>query len=218
MSDQRDMRISMSHSQYVLYGAHAEPVELTAEDLTGGNGLVSVNSAGTYISVMTGTSWGNVDLTIQVTKEEPAQHVDGWNEIVDVSMHVPLGELNIGDVTADCIEELCLPTGNEPRWWRVRVHARGRDAAAEEGDMWAEEGDTVLEQHLLQLWPAPPAPEVRHKLTDEVGANVRNPDLDQHTPAKAAKAQAAPPEQPRSYPLPHHTVTTSLHTHDSCEQ
>ncbi|GAA4694242.1 hypothetical protein [Streptomyces youssoufiensis] len=213
--DTRDMRISMSHSQYVLYAANAEPLELTADDLAGGNGLVSVTPASTYASIMTGTSWGNVDLTIEVTKEEPALHVDDWDEIVDISLHVPSTALNIGDVSADSTEEIPLPTGNEPRWWRVRVHARGRDAAAEAGDIWAEEGDEVLEQHLLYLWPAPPAPELRHKLTDEVGADVRDPQTDPHASGKAEKAHIAPPKHEQPHSLPHHTRTTNLHTRDS---
>ncbi|MFE6776240.1 hypothetical protein [Streptomyces sp. NPDC057702] len=173
MSDQRDLRVSVSHSQYVLFTPDSEPLELTEEMLTSGNGLVALNDASTYASVMTGTSWGNVDLTIHIAREEPPLRGAGWDEIVEVSLHVPDGELSLGDVTADSVEELPLPADHQSLWWRARVHARGRDAAAQRGDVWAEEGDPVPEQHLLCLWPAPPAPEIRHKLTDEVGTHTR---------------------------------------------
>jgi hypothetical protein len=53
--------------------------------------------------------------------------------------------------------------------YRVRVHARGRDAGAER--------DVVpgrpVEEHLVQIWPALAAPETIHKTTDEVGAGYR---------------------------------------------
>jgi hypothetical protein len=55
--------------------------------------------------------------------------------------------------------------------WRVRVHARGRDTDV---DGVARE---PFEHYLVQVWPAAPAPETAHRLTDGYGAGLRGSGL-----------------------------------------
>ncbi|WP_433179927.1 hypothetical protein [Actinoallomurus sp. CA-150999] len=46
----------------------------------------------------------------------------------------------------------------------VRLAARFVDPSADE---------EMVEEHQITLWPAPPGPEIRWKLTDQVGAEIR---------------------------------------------
>ncbi|MFI2367550.1 hypothetical protein [Streptomyces sp. NPDC018833] len=54
-------------------------------------------------------------------------------------------------------------------WYRVRVQARGRD----EGN--AQEGDDLVEEHLLSVWPAPPQPDVVHIADDTFARSHYDP-------------------------------------------
>jgi hypothetical protein len=67
--------------------------------------------------------------------------------------------------------------------YRIRVHARGRDTAP---DLVALE---PVEWYLIQVWPAPPAPERVLRQTDRYGAELRQ-----------AAAAAAPPHAPAPDP------------------
>ncbi|MFH8387530.1 hypothetical protein ACH4E7_42695 [Kitasatospora sp. NPDC018058] len=53
--------------------------------------------------------------------------------------------------------------------YRLRVHVRGRNEGLDLEDNY---GDPV-EFYLIQAWPAPVTPEIRHKLTDRRGEQVR---------------------------------------------
>ncbi|MEC4018301.1 hypothetical protein [Streptomyces sp. H27-D2] len=200
MQAQRPTRVQVSHHQYVLFDTDAEPLERGIDDILAGNGLVSVNSEATYASVVTGTSYGDVDVAFEVSGTEPPLRTDGWDEVVETSLYFPgLGPMVGGPVTDDLDLVPLLGPDEEYQWWRFRIHARGRDAASAAGDIYADEGDTVLEQHLLQGWPAPREPEVRHKLTDQFGTRSRTLDPESYARAKAAEAahDAMPAPQPQ---------------------
>ncbi|WP_331750295.1 MULTISPECIES: hypothetical protein [unclassified Streptomyces] len=119
----------------------------------------------------------------------------------------------MGDpLSEDLVEVPLLGEEGEYQWWRFWIHARGRDATSEAGDIHAEEGDTVLEQHLVQIWAAPQAPETRHRLTDEVGRRRRTASPEEYEAAKAAEAAhaAMPPTPPEEMPMA--PVRAELHT------
>ncbi|MGW6455112.1 hypothetical protein ACWF94_04160 [Streptomyces sp. NPDC055078] len=180
MTGERTQRIRVTHHQYVLTDTDAEPAEQGTGDGLAGNGLVAVNAEGTHASVMTGTSYGDVNVTFEVRDTEPLLAPGGWDEIVDVSLYFSGQGPMVGGPVTDDLEDVPLPAGEEDyRWWRFRIHARGRDAASAAGDIYADEGDTVLEEHRIQIWPAPRTPQTRHRLTDQTGARIRTPDTPQ---------------------------------------
>lgn len=129
------------------------------------NGLVSAH--GSLAIVRTGTPFGYVRLTIEPLGSEPELRTADWDEVVDVSLWFE----ELGAVTTEGCEGLenAPPLAATPGDYRIRVHARGRDRGHERGTVL----DSPVEEHLVQAWPAPPAAEVCHKLTDAYGAYFR---------------------------------------------
>ncbi|MFE6682586.1 hypothetical protein [Streptomyces sp. NPDC057729] len=213
MTVQGPARVRVSHHQYVLLDTDAQEPDQDIDDWLAGSGLVYVNAEATYATVLTGTSYGDVDVVFDVTVGEPPLSCEGWDEVVEVSLYFPSEGPLVGDpLSEDLVEVPLLGEEGEYQWWRFRIHARGRDAASAVGDIYAEEGDTVLEQHLVQIWAAPQAPETRHRLTDEVGRRRRTASPQEYTAAKAAEAAhaATPPTPAEEMPIaPMHA---ELHT------
>ena len=133
---------------------------------------------------MTGTPHGDLEVTFDVRDSEPPLDTDSWDETVDISMYFSGQGPMVGDPVPDDLLDVPLLGDEEHyQWWRFRFHARGRDTA--------QVPDGPPEEHLVQAWPAPRAPEVRHKLTDQTGYRRRNPDPDHYARTKAAEAAAA---------------------------
>ncbi|MET8977361.1 hypothetical protein ABZX85_17240 [Streptomyces sp. NPDC004539] len=173
-----------------------------------GNGLVRVNGESTYARVLTGTSYGDVGLVFAVAAAEPPLDCEGWDEVVEVSLYFPAEGPLVGDPLSSDLDEVPLHGDpGEHQWWRFRIHARGRDAAAEVGDVHADEGDAVVEEHLVQIWAAPWKEETRHRLTDQVGHRDRTPGADEHAETDTAEAgHTVPPVPDRHLHLaPQHT-------------
>ncbi|MCC3775731.1 hypothetical protein [Streptomyces sp. UNOB3_S3] len=173
------LRVYASYHQYNLYETDAEDDDLELDD-DPGNGLVRVNTTGDYVTVTTGTQTGLVTVTYQVLEAAPPLDAAPWDEVVEVSTRFappgagitsPEDDGETASVQPDGAEYgIVLPgTDGQPRWWRMRFHARGRDhnlAAAGDGQ--------AGEEHLILIWPADQAPETCHKLTDQTGKQSRN--------------------------------------------
>jgi hypothetical protein len=148
-----------------------------------GNGLVAVVPGGAVIR--TGTAEGPVTVGARVHAQEPERpKTESWDEIVDVSWHADEGLASVigpGD-------EAAAPAGADspkarlenrlrrftPPWpgdYRLRVCASGRDDA--------EDG----ERYELEVWQAPPAPEIVHKRADRLGHRLRGEPEPEATPA-----------------------------------
>jgi hypothetical protein len=134
----------------------------------GASGLVGV-APGLAI-VITGTQFGNVSVTVQAGESDPGLDTGRWEEVTEVSLASgPAGQglsVTSGGQGPQEFRHLTPPgTGA----YRVRIHARGRDAGAA--------ADVVsgrpVEEHLVQIWPAAPGPETIRKTTDEHGAGFR---------------------------------------------
>ncbi|MGV9567550.1 hypothetical protein [Streptomyces sp. NPDC003480] len=154
---ERTLRICVSHNQYVLFDTDAEAPIQGIDNVLAGNGLVTVNEEGTYASVLTGTSHGHVDVTFAVHDTEPPLVTDAWDDVVEVSLYFSGQGPMVGGPVTDDVDDVPLLGGEDDyQWWRFRIHARGRDAASALGGVDAEAGDAVIEQHRIQIWPAPP--------------------------------------------------------------
>jgi hypothetical protein len=145
----------------------------------GASGLVGV-SPGVAV-VVTGTQFGYVLMGVQAGESDPGLDTGPWDEVVEVSVVSGPGGQGLcvtsgGD--GDGPEEFLQLTPRGAGSYRVRVHARGRDTGA---DLDVVE-DEPVEEHLVQSWPAAPAPEIIHKTTDEVGAGYREYDESEPDP------------------------------------
>ncbi|PKV82757.1 hypothetical protein [Streptomyces sp. TLI_146] len=180
MKADRTVQVSVSHHQYALFNTDAEPPSRQIAERLTGNGLVSVNAEGTYAAVITGAPYGEVEVVFAVSLSEPPLDVDGWDDVVEVSLFFPgLGPM-AGDAITDDVVSVPLLGGPEHfRWWRFRFHAVGRDTAS-------CEDPALQERHLIQAWPASRAAESRYKVTARPGARIPTTD-----PNYVAEAEAA---------------------------
>ncbi|MFE2163899.1 hypothetical protein ACFXB3_02260 [Streptomyces sp. NPDC059447] len=121
-----------SDSQYYLCGAEFDPTGFT---YTGFNGLLaplrpstSIDTPGTFAVILTGLETGYVTVTLELRPTPPpAPALDDWDEIVEASLEIPDGDAYVMDAHDETpFPSLSAYTGRPAR---IRVHARGRDAA-----------------------------------------------------------------------------------------
>jgi hypothetical protein len=160
-------RLSIEDGQYWVTDGNPD-ADLARPDPGGDNGLVGV-AAGLAI-VVTGTQFGNVGLIVATGDSDPGLNLGGWDDVVEVSFTPGQGGQGLG-ITSGGLgpDSLQALTAGGTGTYRVRVHARGRDAGAEQDVVT----DNPVEQHLLQIWPAPAAAELIHVATDRFGQAFR---------------------------------------------
>lgn len=134
------------------------------------NGLLDVWKD--IVFVLTGMEEGPLRLTAEAHDDAPPLDLDDWDEVVEVSQFSSSGRAVVTELLGDVPEgvpQLVLP---RETWFRVRCHARGRDEANARPRLSPDEDP--IEEHLLQMWPAPEAEDVCHRVTDEVGQIFRS--------------------------------------------
>lgn len=113
-------------------------------------------------------------MTVRVRDDAPSNvEVDGWDEVVETSVEAIVGELIVTSGFVNLEQEFPVLTPHGPGYYRVRVHARGRDIAVD---------DTVtepVEDFLIEVWPAPHTPETIYKATDNYGVTIRQAATEQ---------------------------------------
>jgi len=101
--------------------------------------------------------------------DAPARLDEGWEEIVEVSFSPVTTQLCL----ASCMGEIYdLPDLQQLGVRRVRYSAARMDEArdAEANLVEREPGAEPLDRYLLQLWPAPPAPDRLIRRSSEIAA------------------------------------------------
>ena len=177
--------IEASDHQFLLQDA-----ERYGHPVNGHNGLVELAPPGGAI-IFTGVHSGPIAVSVEARRSAPdGVGVDGWDEVVEVSLSVPQGQLKPAAPMDDVADPFPILTLAGPGDYRIRIHARGRDTEID-GVV-----DEPVEQYRIVVWPAPPAPEAIHRQTDACGAAMRE-----------ASAQV-PPSLP---PLPPDPVQEMIH-------
>lgn len=166
-------QVYVQYAQYYVRDVDADKPAPSPE--RGGNGVISVAPDAALLTC--GIHTGDVPVTVELWDSAPPLDTGAWDEAAEVSFHSTTGAA-----------EVVAPMGPPPEWdedaevnlpfagpgsYRLRIHVRGRD---DRRDGVVAEGDDPVEVHLIQVWPAPEAPEIRHKLGDEVGAYWRGED------------------------------------------
>lgn len=117
--------------------------------------------------IQTGIHSGDVDVTVRLHGAEPDIDPGPWEEVAEVSLRAPVGELMVRPSDTDPPEGLPVLSFQGPGDYRLRVHARGRDTAY---DLTPDE---VTEWYLIQVWPAPYAAPRMLATADRCGAITR---------------------------------------------
>lgn len=129
------------------------------------NGLVAAQPGIAIIA--TGIHTGKVAISVEVYTESPEVVPEGWDEVVEISLEAVLGSMSVCGLESQAPAHFPSLTPEGPGWYRIRVHARGRDTAV---DLTAS---TPVEDYLIMVWPAPQAPEIVYRQTDAYGAQQR---------------------------------------------
>jgi hypothetical protein len=170
--DQDRGPVDVAYHTYVIRAEEADEPPAEAEGIPA-NGLIA--AAPDYISVYTGLHTGDISLTLETWQDEPPLDLDAWEEVVEVSFTSTTGDAKVVDEWTDSPVPIDLNLAFAgPGEYRLRAHARGRDLGRDEDTQSADDGDTLVEHHLLQAWPASPGSELILKATDDVGAEARS--------------------------------------------
>lgn len=115
------------------------------------NGLCGAAVPG-FLFLLTGTHTGRVGLAVELHRREPVLD-DRWEDVVEVSFGLDGDGLTLTEWGGGGSYPLAVPGGA----YRVRYCARGMTAGRRGGV--PEKGHPPWDHYLLQLWPAPPAPD-----------------------------------------------------------
>lgn len=179
--------IHASHHNFVLIETDTPGPTRTHADRS--NGLIDPQPGGVAL-VFTGVHTGEVNVTVDVRDDAPPVNTEDWEEVVEVSLEAPNGDLWLAGPAAETPSQQLYPllTPHGPGHYRIRVHARGRDGDQEldAGHSWdeadgardeeeEEDLDNVepTEHYLIITWPSEPAPQTIYKWTDKYGATLR---------------------------------------------
>lgn len=101
--------------------------------------------------VLTGIHTGFVNVQTLIVSAPPPVDIAGWEEVVEVSVHADEVDLGLHYFLGEGPDEPPALSDQGPGWYRVRVHARGREIKR---DGVSEE---AIEDYLLTAWPQQPA-------------------------------------------------------------
>lgn len=183
-----DQEISVHYGFMFLGSGDGEQPELGSARGGQANGLCGARAPG-FLSLITGLHTGMVPLRIESLTEPPPDDGGQWEDVVEASLTTAGEPLWLS--TFDDGVEVALPAGQ----WRARYSAAGMDAGRDADSRL--DGDPVLDRYLLQLWPAPPAPDAVLRQSSSIAGYWH--DVARTTPApppppsaeQVAAAQAA---------------------------
>jgi hypothetical protein len=98
-------------------------------------------------------------VTVEIYVAAPALDLDTWEDVVETSLFTDSGTISPPVPLDDAAPPLPRLNIDPDSWFRIRAHARGREAAS--GMVLAPAEPP--EEHLLQMWPAPTADEVIYR-------------------------------------------------------
>lgn len=155
--------VDIQKGQYTLWGV--DGVSRTSR--SGVNGLFQLAEGN--VLVLTGTKDGPLRLTVETHSQEPPLKLEGWKDIVEVTQRSTTDEVAVAPLFEAPVEGLPKLKVSAGSAIRIRIHARGRDEADK---YWGV--DEPIEEHLLQMWPAPEADDICHRLSDGFGEVMRS--------------------------------------------
>ncbi|MFJ4836343.1 hypothetical protein ACIP79_41600 [Streptomyces sp. NPDC088747] len=141
--------MATAHHVYVPEGSFGvlDAGEIPVETADWSNGLAVPMSHG--VLVVTGIHTGTIRVAaVSVTGPPPGPADDIWEEIVEASVHAPAGRLQVESLEQGRVEGLAPLSPAGPGWYRLRVHARGRNILRDKVSI------EPVEDYLLLAWPA----------------------------------------------------------------
>jgi hypothetical protein len=153
-------RVFAEYSQFYVTSDPVLGPDLDATFAGQTNGICGAAVQG-FLLFLTGTHYGPIEVTVEIDGARPELD-DTWEEIVEVSFTPASEEVHVVSWRPDGPPPFVLERGD----YRVRCSVSGM-AEAVSADF---DPDRPVERCLLQLWPAPPAPDRVLEQTSVVAA------------------------------------------------
>ncbi|MCJ0869299.1 hypothetical protein [Streptomyces sp. AP-93] len=130
------------------------------------NALAAPMDHGAFI--LTGIHTGLVNVQTLITSTPPPADTAGWEEVVEVSVHADEVDLALHYFQGEGPDEPPALSNQGPGWYRMRVHARGRDLLR---DGVSEE---PVEDYLLTAWPQQPTTAATLRTSQRIDQSLRD--------------------------------------------
>ncbi|WP_134046152.1 hypothetical protein [Amycolatopsis arida] len=126
-------------------------------------GLIAV--APNFAAITCGVYIGEIVVSVEIWNEPAKIELDSWDDVAEASTTWRASQVQVSGAAVDEPKDLrvSLPR-SENGSFRIRAAVRNRDAGEDRTS-----ADPV-EEHLIQIWAAPPAPQHLTKSSDRVGA------------------------------------------------
>jgi hypothetical protein len=139
----RPARVSVDYHQYQV--AAGPDIDVGDDRIPGLLGDLGPQA----VVVITGLQWGKITVTAAAVPMAPTELDPGWDVIAETDLECPEGVIAVSDWAGPDHPELGELAIAGPGRYRLRVHARNRQAGEERS----------REEHHLVIWPATePAP------------------------------------------------------------
>jgi hypothetical protein len=173
MTDQPLTRVDsvlfIENNTYTLVD-EAHPQDRFPDPLTTGVIAVADDGKTGAAAITCGTHIGDVRLAIETWDSVPPLAAALWEDVAEASLRWAGGRMVVWGADDDEEEgaEVSVYDHAPAGSYRIRIHVRGRDDGEDRNDI------DPPEEHLLQIWPAPPGPEAALKSTDATGGLWRS--------------------------------------------
>jgi hypothetical protein len=158
-----DQEIHVQYGQFYVESRTDNFFEAMTESQVGqANGLCGAAVPG-LLFLITGLHTGRTRVTVEVL-DAPAPIGDEWEDVVEASFRPATATVAL----VQWAGEASWPLPLAPIDYRVRYSATGLDRARRRDTLLA--GEPMLDRYLLQLWPAPLAPDAVIRETSRCAA------------------------------------------------
>lgn len=155
------VQVPIRFSHFIIRWPSPGPVS-DEKELGHKGGLLTVTPGG--IRCIVGAQTSLVNLTVEVTAEQPASFQGEYEDVIERSYRSGAPDFLILDWSNRKVHSVdSIPSHSDS--YRLRYHSRNMDSGAEPG---ATTGDNIGEC-LLQIWPAPHTAPSELKITSSMG-------------------------------------------------
>ena len=160
-----DREIHVHYGQFYVHSGSGWPADPLTESLGGqANGLCGAAVPG-QLFLITGLHTGSTRVTVEVLDALPPIG-DEWEDVVEASFRPASAQVALVEWAGQAAWPLPLVPID---YLRVRYSATGMDQARQKDTLRA--GEPLVDRYLLQLWPAPPAPDAVIRATSRCAAD-----------------------------------------------
>lgn len=137
---QRAVKVFADYCQFYIWDGGMAP---QAPEEYGPEDVRRRMKTGPHVVVVQTASNVTVAVEVEVHDAEPATNISDWDHVVEASLHLPTGQLQVHESTGGPVADFLV----EPGWYRVRACHAGLSTPD-------ESGAAGRDRYLALVWPA----------------------------------------------------------------